>query len=83
MKLKDLQITGGTVYLNIVFANETKTETMKAADAVEKYGTMEVIEHTPYEPDGTETAENSPKRGRKGTAQTQKPGTDIVILKGE
>jgi hypothetical protein len=71
MKLKDLQITGGTVYLNIVFANETKTDTMKAADAVEKYGTLEVIEHTPYEPDGTEAAENTPKRGKKGTAQTQ------------
>lgn len=83
MKLKDLQITGGTVYLNIVFANETKTDTMKAEDAVEKYGALEVIEHTPYEFDGTEAAEDTPKRGKRGTAQTQKPGTDIVILKGE
>lgn len=82
MKLKDLKIQGGTVYVNIVTATETKTETLKAEQAVAQYGDLEVTEHTPYVPDGTEAAEPATKRGKKSTAQTVKPGTDIVILQG-
>lgn len=84
MKLKELQITGGTVYLNIVHESETDTATMSATAAVKKYGELEVVSHTPYTPadggsDGQTTAGTVDMRKGKPTV---KPGTDIVILKG-
>lgn len=82
MKLKELEIVGGTVYVNIVDKNETVTETMAAGDAVKKYGELEVKEHTPYTPDAEVTGEAVSEAGQKGKKKSPKPGTDIVILKG-
>lgn len=78
MKLKELEIVGGSVYLNIVGESETVTMTLKAEKAVEKYGEYEVMEHIPYSPEGENASEESAKKEKK----SQKAGTDVVILKG-
>lgn len=89
MKLKDLTLVGGTVYLNIVRAAETETMTLSAAAAVKRYGDMEVLEHRPYEdstdseatvavPDGSPSG----KKGKRSKNETLKPGTDVVVLQG-
>lgn len=81
MKLKELEIVGGSVYLNIVNDADTQTMTMDAEKAVAKYGELEVIEHTPYVPDGQETSEQE-NDAEKKSKKERKPGTDVVILKG-
>ena len=83
MKLKELNIIGGSVYLNIVHKNETETLTMPAKAAVAKYGELEVTEHFPYEPTqqpaDEDVADTKPNgKDRKTIAD----GMDIVILKG-
>ncbi len=81
MKLKELEIVGGSVYLNIVKVETTETMTLTAEKAVEQYGEYEVIEHTPYVPDGQETSEQE-NDAEKKSRKERKPGTDVVILKG-
>lgn len=81
MKFKELEIVGGSVYLNIVTEEETQTMTMDAEEAVAEYGELEVFEHTPYVPDGQETSEQESSTRKKSEKQ-RKPGTDVVILKG-
>lgn len=83
MKLKELTILGGSVYLNIVHADNTETLTMPAKVAVKKYGELEVVEHIPYvpseQPDDKNAADTNPKgKDKKAVAS----GTDVVILKG-
>lgn len=80
MKLKELTLVGGTVYLNIVRTDETETKTIAADKAVERYGDLEVIEHLPYNPENAlkESGDDKPKKDGKPT----KEGTDTVILQG-
>lgn len=82
MKLKELEFVGGTLYLNIVSAEVTKTEMLPVEKAVRKYGELEVIEHIAYVPDG-KVEETSAQEPEKGGKKASKPGTDIVILKAE
>lgn len=75
MRVKDLAIVGGKVYLNIVSDTTTKTTIMPARRAVAKYGQKEVIEHIPYDGKDRTAAGITLEKG------VDKPGTDFIKIK--
>ena len=84
MKLKELKIVGGSVYVNVVRSDVTETETLSSSDAVKKFGEYDVIEHIPYKSEGQATVV-SDEPGEKASKKSDKrsaEGTDIVILRG-
>jgi len=75
MRVKDLAIVGGKVYLNIVSDTTTKTTIMPARRAVAKYGQKEVIEHIPDDGKARTAAGITLEKG------VDKPGTDFIKIK--
>lgn len=79
-KLKEIEITTKTVYLNIIRKNETETMTLPTGEAVEKYGELEVAEVS--EPVYQEETAGGKKR-KEEDASTLKAGVTNIMLTEE